>query len=198
MGVIEIIRLKNISQHFILKLQEEVMAVKKILKLGNPTLREVAKPIHKFNTLELHQLTEDMKDTMTANNGAGLAAPQIGILKRVIIFGFKTNSRYPDDDPIPFTILINPSYEALSPKQNQAWEGCLSVPGMRGMVPRYQYIKYSGYDLLGKIITREVKDFHARVFQHELDHLDGNLYVDKIEDHLSFGFTEELISAEII
>ena len=174
------------------------MAVQKILKLGNPMLREVAKPIDTFDTPKLYQLMEDMKDTMIANQGAGLAAPQIGILKRVIIFGFKSNSRYPDSEPIPFTILLNPTYELLSPQRDHDWEGCLSVPGMRGMVPRYQHIKYSGYDLLGNAIIREVKDFHARVLQHELDHLDGNLYIDKIEDHLKFGFTEELKSAEII
>jgi len=168
------------------------MAEKKLLKMGNPILREIAKPIENFNTPELYQLIEDMKDTMIANDGAGLAAIQIGIVKRVIIFGFKNNPRYPQSPAIPFTVLINPEYSLLDDEIESGWEGCLSIPGMRGLVPRFKKIQYSGYDLLGKKITREASDFHARVFQHELDHLNGRLYVDKIEDHASFGFTQEL------
>lgn len=168
------------------------MTEKKLLKMGNPILREIAKPIKNFNTPELYQLIEDMKDTMVANDGAGLAAIQIGILKRVIIFGFKQNPRYPQSPDIPLTVLINPQYTSLDNEIESGWEGCLSVPGMRGLVPRFKKIQYSGYDVLGKKITREASDFHARVVQHELDHLDGLLYVDKIEDHANFGFTEEL------
>lgn len=168
------------------------MAEKKLLKMGNPILREIAKPIKNFNTPELYQLIEDMKDTMVVNDGAGLAAIQIGILKRVIIFGFKQNPRYPQSPAIPLTVLINPQYTSLDNEIESGWEGCLSVPGMRGLVPRFKKIQYSGYDVLGKKITREVSDFHARVVQHELDHLDGLLYVDKIEDHANFGFTQEL------
>tara|TARA_B110000014_G_C19712281_1_gene372491 strand:+ start:48 stop:572 length:525 start_codon:yes stop_codon:yes gene_type:complete len=168
------------------------MAEKKLLKMGNPILREIAKPVKNFNTPELYQLIGDMKDTMVANDGAGLAAIQIGILKRVIIFGFKQNPRYPQSPAIPLTVLINPQYTSLDNEIESGWEGCLSVPGMRGLVPRFKKIQYSGYDVLGKKITREVSDFHARVVQHELDHLDGLLYVDKIEDHANFGFIQEL------
>jgi peptide deformylase len=168
------------------------MAERKILRMGNPILREIAKPIKEFNTPQLSQLIEDMKDTMIANDGVGLAAIQIGILKRVIIFGFEESSRYPQSPAIPLTVLINPTFKILEAESESSWEGCLSIPGMRGLVPRFKKIRYSGYDLLGTKITRDVSDFHARVFQHELDHLDGLLYVDKIENHANFGFTQEL------
>lgn len=171
------------------------MAEQEILKMGNPILREIAEPIKEFNTPELSQLIEDMKDTMIANDGVGLAAIQIGILKRVIIFGFEESSRYPQSPAIPMTVLINPSFKSLETESEPGWEGCLSIPGMRGLVPRSKKIQYSGYDFLGKKITREVSDFHARVFQHELDHLDGLLYIDKIENYANFGFTQELESA---
>lgn len=159
--------------------------------MGNPDLLKVSEPID-FEKDDLKTLIEDMKETMKANDGAGLAAPQIGVFKRLVIFGFDTNDRYPEADSIPFTVLINPVITPLSDDIENGWEGCLSVPGLRGVVPRFTHIKYEGYDADGKKFEREVEDFHARVVQHECDHLDGILYPMKIEDYRYFGFHEEI------
>lgn len=167
------------------------MAIRDILKMGNPDLLKVSEPVD-FEKDDLKKLIEDMKETMKANDGAGLAAPQIGVFKRLVIFGFDTNDRYPEAGSVPFTVLINPIITPLSDEQENGWEGCLSVPGLRGVVPRYTHIKYEGYDAEGKKIEREVEDFHARVVQHECDHLDGILYPMKIEDYRYFGFHEEI------
>ena len=167
------------------------MAIRDILKMGNPDLLKVSEPVD-FEKDDLTTLIEDMKETMKANEGAGLAAPQIGVFKRLVIFGFDTNDRYPEADSVPFTVLINPIITPLSDEQENGWEGCLSVPGLRGVVPRYTHIKYEGYDAEGNKIEREVGDFHARVVQHECDHLDGILYPMKIEDYRYFGFHEEI------
>ena len=167
------------------------MAIRDILKMGNPELLKVSEPVD-FEKDDLTTLIEDMKETMKANDGAGLAAPQIGVFKRLVIFGFDTNDRYPEADSVPFTVLINPIITPLSDEKENGWEGCLSVPGLRGVVPRYTHIKYEGYDAEGKKIEREVEDFHARVVQHECDHLDGILYPMKIEDYRYFGFHEEI------
>ena len=167
------------------------MAIRDILKMGNPDLLKVSEPVD-FEKDDLTTLIEDMKETMKANDGAGLAAPQIGVFKRLVIFGFDTNDRYPEADSVPFTVLINPIITPLSDEQENGWEGCLSVPGLRGVVPRYTHIKYVGYDAEGNKIEREVEDFHARVVQHECDHLDGILYPMKIEDYRYFGFHEEI------
>ena len=167
------------------------MAIRDILKMGNPDLLKVSEPID-FEKDDLKTLIEDMKETMKANDGAGLAAPQIGVFKRLVIFGFDTNDRYPEADSIPFTVLINPVITPLSDVKENGWEGCLSVPGLRGVVPRFTHIKYEGYDADGKKFEREVEDFHARVVQHECDHLDGILYPMKIEDYRYFGFHEEI------
>ena len=167
------------------------MAIRDILKMGNPDLLKVSEPVD-FEKDDLTTLIEDMKETMKANDGAGLAAPQIGVFKRLVIFGFDTNDRYPEADSVPFTVLINPIITPLSDEQENGWEGCLSVPGLRGVVPRYTHIRYEGYDAEGNKIEREVEDFHARVVQHECDHLDGILYPMKIEDYRYFGFHEEI------
>jgi peptide deformylase len=167
------------------------MAIRDILKMGNPDLLKVSEPVD-FENDDLTTLIEDMKETMKANDGAGLAAPQIGVFKRLVIFGFDTNDRYPEADSVPFTVLINPTITPLSDEKENGWEGCLSVPGLRGVVPRFTYIKYEGYDAEGNKIEREVEDFHARVVQHECDHLDGILYPMKIEDYRYFGFHEEI------
>lgn len=167
------------------------MAIRDILKMGNPDLLKVSEPVD-FEKDDLTTLIEDMKETMKANDGAGLAAPQIGVFKRLVIFGFDTSDRYPEADSVPFTVLINPIITPLSDEQENGWEGCLSVPGLRGVVPRYTHIRYEGYDAEGNEIEREVEDFHARVVQHECDHLDGILYPMKIEDYRYFGFHEEI------
>jgi peptide deformylase len=167
------------------------MAIRDILKMGNPDLLKVSEPVD-FEKDDLTTLIEDMKETMKANDGAGLAAPQIGVFKRLVIFGFDSNDRYPEADSVPFTVLINPIITPLSDEKENGWEGCLSVPGLRGVVPRFTHIKYEGYDAVGNKIEREVEDFHARVVQHECDHLDGILYPMKIEDYRYFGFHEEI------
>ena len=167
------------------------MAIRDILKMGNPDLLKLSEPVD-FEKDDLKTLIEDMKETMKANDGAGLAAPQIGVFKRLVIFGFDTNDRYPEADSVPFTVLINPIITPLSDEQENGWEGCLSVPGLRGVVPRFTHIKYEGYDAEGNKLEREVEDFHARVVQHECDHLDGILYPMKIEDYRYFGFHEEI------
>lgn len=169
------------------------MAVKEVLKMGHPVLRQVAEPVSEFNTPELDALIADMLDTMQALDGAGLAAPQIGVSQRVVIFEVEANPRYPDVESIPRTILINPVITPLDEEQETGWEGCLSVPGLRGLVPRYTRVRYNGVDEYGVAIEREVNGFHARVVQHEVDHLDGILYPQRMTDMQYFGFEEELI-----
>ena len=168
------------------------MAVKQILRMGHPLLSAVAKPVVEFNTPELQALITDMRETMVANFGAGLAAPQIGVGLRVVIFAVHHNPRYPEVEPIPETILINPEILPQSDTVISGWEGCLSVPGMRGLVPRYQQIRYRGVDLCGNRIDKVVADFHARVVQHEVDHLDGILYPQRMIDMSQFGFEQPL------
>ena len=168
------------------------MAVTKVLKMGDPILLQAAEPVREFNTAELHALLEDMRDTMQAMQGAGIAAPQIGVSKQVVIFGFDHNSRYPDAEAVPVTVLINPVLEPLSDEMEDGWEGCLSVPGMRGIVPRYKQLRYRGFDEKGQAIDRTVSDFHARVVQHECDHLQGILYPMRIKDFRNFGFVDTL------
>jgi peptide deformylase len=160
--------------------------------MGHPLLLEQAKPVTAFDTPELHALIQDMKDTMAAENGAGLAAPQIGVSLQVAIFGVEFNPRYPDAEPVPYTVLINPVLTPLSRAMEEAWEGCLSVPGMRGLVPRYRKLRYRGVDQFGQPIDRTVEGFHARVVQHETDHLMGILYPMRIRDLRNFGYTEQL------
>lgn len=160
--------------------------------MGTPSLNEVSTPVTTFNTPELHELIADMFDTMASYVGAGLAAPQIGVNQRVVIFGVKKNPRYPDVEEVPTTVLVNPEIEFLSNEGELGWEGCLSVPGMRGAVNRCTHIRYRGYDQYGGEIDRTASGFHARVVQHEVDHLDGILYPMRIEDMSLFGFEEEL------
>jgi peptide deformylase len=174
------------------------MAIREVLKMGDPRLLAVAQPVAEFGSPELKNLLIDMQDTMRDLNGAGLAAPQIGVGLRVVIFGFEENPRYPEADPVPFTILINPQLTPLSEQQDEGWEGCLSVPGMRGLVPRYRELRYTGFDADGNPIDRTVKDFHARVVQHEVDHLDGILYPLRIRDLTQFGFNDALFPGEVI
>ena len=174
------------------------MAIRPILRIGDPQLREVAKPVDAFDTPELHELIEDMFDTMDAADGAGLAAIQIGVLKRIMIFGVESNPRYPDVESVPTTVLINPEFSVVSDEVAGFWEGCLSVPGMRGYVERYARIKYWGFDQYGTLLEREADDFQAVVFQHEVDHLDGILYPDRISEPEKFGYTEELTAAGIL
>jgi peptide deformylase len=160
--------------------------------MGDPRLLQISEPITEFGSPELLQLIADMQDTMAALNGAGIAAPQIGVLKRVVIFGFEFNERYPDAEAVPFTVLCNPAIQPLSDMTEDGWEGCLSVPGMRGVVPRFRDIRYTGFDQDGVRFEREVTGFHARVVQHECDHLDGILYPRRIRDMTQFGFTDVL------
>lgn len=168
------------------------MAIRPVLRLGDPGLFNIAKPVERFNTAELDNLIVDMFDTMTAEDGAGLAAPQIGVDLRVVVFGFDNNVRYPDSPPVPETVLINPVITPLSNDKQEGWEGCLSVPGMRGVVSRYTEIRYTGYDAAGEHIEVKAEGFHARVVQHECDHLDGILYTQRLSDPEKFGFIEEL------
>jgi peptide deformylase len=160
--------------------------------MGEPLLLERAAPVTEFDTPELHALIQDMRDTMAAMNGAGLAAPQIGVSLRLVIFGGFKTPRYPEAEEIPDTVLINPVLMPLDNEMDEAWEGCLSVPGMRGLVPRYTHLRYTGFDPAGQPIDRTVDGFHARVVQHECDHLDGILYPMRIEDMSQFGFSEVL------
>jgi peptide deformylase len=168
------------------------MAIREVLRMGDPRLLEHAQAVAKFDTPELHALLADMEDTMLALNGAGLAAPQIGVGLQVVIFGVEHNPRYPDAEAVPHTVLINPSLMPLGDEMDEGWEGCLSVPGMRGMVPRYTRLRYQGYDQFGNTIDRSVGGFHARVVQHESDHLIGVLYPMRIRDFRNFGFTDVL------
>jgi peptide deformylase len=174
------------------------VTVRAILRIGDPRLRQVAAPVELFDTAELHELIEDMFDTMEAAEGAGLAATQIGVLPRIMIFGVEKNPRYPEADEVPMTVLINPEYSVISDEVLGFWEGCLSVPGMRGYVERRARIKYRGFDQFGMLIEREAEGFHAIVFQHEYDHLDGILYPDRISDRTLFGYTEELAAGGVI
>ncbi|MCT9118356.1 peptide deformylase [Cupriavidus gilardii] len=166
--------------------------IRDILKMGDPRLLQVARPVQRFNTPELRTLIEDMFDTMDHANGAGLAAPQIGVDLQVVIFGFERNPRYPDAPQVPKTVLINPELTPLSDEMEDGWEGCLSVPGLRGMVPRHTSLRYTGFDLMGQRIERVAEGFHARVVQHECDHLRGILYPMRVKDFSKFGFTEVL------
>jgi peptide deformylase len=169
------------------------MAVHPILKMGDERLLRVAKPITEFDTPELHRLIADMFETMAAANGAGLAAPQIGVDLQLVIFGTDApNPRYPDAPLVPRTVLLNPQITPLSDEEEEGWEGCLSVPGLRGVVPRWKSIRYTGFDLFGDPIDRTVDGFHARVVQHECDHLVGKLYPMRVRDFTKFGFTEVL------
>jgi peptide deformylase len=172
------------------------MSVRSLLRIGHPLLLEPAGTVTEFNTTELDSLVQDMLDTMKDANGAGLAANQIGVLKRVVVFGFDTNPRYPDREPVPMTILINPEIQPVGDEMEEDWEGCLSVPGMRGWVSRYRKIVYRGFDPQGNPIHREVEGFHARVVQHECDHLDGVLYPQRITDMRKFGFEDELFGVD--
>ena len=172
------------------------MAVRPVLRMGDPRLLRVSRRVETLDAPELHELIADMKETMQALNGAGLAAPQIGVDLQVVIFGVDANPRYPDAEPVPHTVLINPELEPLDEAFEEGWEGCLSVPGMRGLVPRYKRLRYRGVDQFGNPIDRSVEDFHARVVQHEVDHLLGILYPMRIEDMRNFGFTDELFPGE--
>lgn len=175
-----------------LSFKNQHMAVREILKMGDSRLLRVAQPVEKFKTEELRALITDMFETMEAAGGVGLAAPQIGVDRAVVIFGFEHSERYPDAPAVPRTILLNPSIEPLSDEEEEGWEGCLSVPGMRGLVPRYLRIRYRGFDPDGEPIDRQAEGFHARVVQHECDHLLGKLYPMRMRDLSQFGFTEVL------
>ena len=166
--------------------------IRDVLRMGDPRLLERSREVDEFDSPALHALLADMRDTMKAQNGAGLAAPQIGVGARVVIFGVERNPRYPDAEPVPYTEIVNPVITPLSEEREDGWEGCLSVPGLRGVVPRFARIRYTGFDPQGNPIDREATGFHARVVQHECDHLDGILYPMRIEDFSRFGFTEIL------
>ena len=168
------------------------MAIREVLRMGDARLLRRADEVEVFDTKELHALLADMRDTMGALDGVGLAAPQIGVHLRVVIFGVQSSPRYPDAEPVPDTVLINPSIVQLGSDMEEDWEGCLSVPGMRGKVPRFKAIRYRGYDEYGALIDRTVNGFHARVVQHECDHLDGILYPMRMRDFSQFGFTDVL------
>ena len=169
------------------------MPVREILKMGDERLLRVAPPVQQFGTPELRALIADMQDTMKAASGAGLAAPQIGVDLQLVIFGTDTpNPRYPDAPPVPRTVLLNPVITPVGDEEEEDWEGCLSVPGLRAAVPRWKRIRYSGFDPLGQRIEREAAGFHARVVQHECDHLIGKLYPMRVRDFSKFGFTEVL------
>jgi peptide deformylase len=170
--------------------------IRDVLRMGDPRLLQKALPVKEFGTKELAELLTDMRDTMAHLNGAGLAAPQIGVGLRVVIFGVTENPRYPGIDPIPDTVLINPKLTPLAEEEEEGWEGCLSVPGMRGWVPRFKKLRYSGFDEFRKPIKRDVEGFHARVVQHEVDHLDGILYPMRVRDMTKFGFNDALFPGE--
>ena len=166
--------------------------IREVLKMGDPRLLEKSRPVEAFGTPQLYELVADMRDTMAHLNGAGLAAPQIGVPLRVVIFGVTRNPRYPDAEEVPDTVLINPVITPIGEEIEEDWEGCLSVPGMRGVVPRFKRLRYRGFDESGLAIDRTVEGFHARVVQHEYDHLDGILYPMRIRDMSKFGFAEVL------
>lgn len=175
--------------------RETALAVREILRMGDPRLLAQAAPVGAFDTPELHALVADLRDTMAAHQGAGLAAPQIGIGLQVVVFGVEANPRYPEAESIPWTVLVNPVLEPLADDVEEGWEGCLSIPGMRGSVPRYKALRYCGFDPFGQPVDRSVSGFHARVVQHECDHLAGILYPRRISDLRRFGFTEVLFPA---
>jgi peptide deformylase len=170
--------------------------IRPVLRMGDPALLGRAQPVSAFDTPELHALLADMRDTMAHLDGAGLAAPQIGVGLRVVIFGVHANPRYPDAEEVPDTVLINPVLDPIDDEMVEGWEGCLSVPGMRGLVPRHRRLRYRGFDERGTAIDRTVADFHARVVQHEVDHLDGILYPRRIRDLTKFGFIEALFPGQ--
>lgn len=172
------------------------MAVRTVLRMGDPRLLEPSRRVERFDTPELHALIADMEDTMKALSGAGLAAPQIDFRLQVVIFGVEFNPRYPDAEPVPHTVLVNPLLTPVGNEMDEEWEGCLSVPGMRGLVPRYSRLRYQGTDQFGQAIDRTVSGFHARVVQHECDHLAGILYPMRIRDLRNFGFNEELFPGQ--
>ena len=172
------------------------MAIRDVLKMGDPRLLEPARLVEDFASPELARLIVDMHDTMRALNGAGLAAPQIGVGLQVVIFEVNANPRYPDVENVPFTVLINPILTPLSDAVEESWEGCLSVPGMRGLVPRHTALRYQGFDATGQAIDRSVNGFHARVVQHEVDHLHGILYPMRIRNLRYFGFTDTLFPGQ--
>ncbi len=171
------------------------MAVQSIVLMGDPRLLQRSEEVTEFNTPELQQIIDDLLDTLAAKNGTGLAAPQIGVLKRIVVFGLKKHPRFPEIEPIPLTILINPHIEILTEEMDEMWEGCISIPGLRGLVPRYTKLRYQGFDQFGKPIDRIAHGYHARAVQHECDHLDGILYPVRMTDMRMFGF-EEIIFAE--
>ncbi len=168
--------------------------IREVLKMGDARLLARAAKVERFGTPELAELLADMRDTMAHLNGAGLAAPQIGVGLRVVIFGVHANPRYPDAEEVPDTVLINPTITPQSQEMEEDWEGCLSVPGLRGVVPRYRRIRYTGFDEKGRRIDRSAQGFHARVVQHECDHLDGILYPMRIKDFSKFGFVDALFA----
>ena len=170
--------------------------IRDILRMGDPRLLTVARPVGAFATPELAQLLEDMRDTMAYLGGVGIAAPQIGVDLRVVIFGFSKSERYPEAPPVPYTVLINPQLDFLGDEMEEGWEGCLSVPGLRGVVPRYRHLRYRGWNEAGELMDRTVEGFHARVVQHECDHLDGILYPMRIRDLSRFGFTDVLFPGQ--
>jgi peptide deformylase len=174
------------------------MAIREVLRMGDARLLQVSEPVRDFPSHGLNELLTDMRDTMQALDGAGIAAPQIGVPLRVIIFGITHNPRYPDAEPVPQTVLVNPRIELLGEDTEDGWEGCLSVPGMRGLVPRFTKLRYTGFDENAQPIDRVVSGFHARVVQHEVDHLDGVLYPMRIRDLRNFGFNEELFPGQDI
>lgn len=174
------------------------MAIRDVLKMGDPRLLAPARPVEDFASIDLAQLIVDMHDTMRSLNGAGLAAPQIGVGLQVVIFEVSANPRYPDAESVPFTVLINPLLTPLSDELEEGWEGCLSVPGMRGLVPRHTALRYQGFDATGRPIDRSVSGFHARVVQHEVDHLHGILYPMRIRDLRYFGFTDTLFPGQTL
>ena len=171
------------------------MTIREILKMGDPRLLRIAQPVEAFGTPALRALIDDLFETMHAVNGAGLAAPQIGVDLQVVIFGFRNNQRYPDAPPVPETVLINPTITPLDDAEEEGWEGCLSVPGLRGVVPRFARIRYTGFDADGAVIERDAEGFHARVVQHECDHLIGTLYPMRVRDFTRFGYTSVLFPA---
>ena len=171
------------------------MAIRPVIRMGDPVLNRVAQPVEDIRDSRIEALINDMLDTMRAEDGAGLAAPQIGVSLRVVVFGFDHNPRYTDVPPVPRSILINPEITPLSAKMEDGWEGCLSVPGLRGVVPRYRRIEYRGFNADGDTVVVEAEGFHARVVQHECDHLDGILYPQRMSDLSQFGFIDELAAA---
>ena len=170
------------------------MAIRPVLRMGHPLLQQVAAPIVSFGSRELRELVQDMDDTMRALNGAGIAAPQVGVSHRVVIFEVTHNPRYPEAEAVPYTVLVNPQLEPIDDVVEDGWEGCLSVPGLRGLVPRFRRVRYTGFDVDGRPIDRTVSGFHARVVQHEVDHLDGILYPMRIIDLRNFGFEDVLFA----